>query len=201
MARERSNEGEDVVTTGGTGFGVMAIIVATQRKWITEDTAVTFLLKMVRFLQKANSYHGVFPHWMNGTTGIIIPFSRKDDGGDLVETAYLMEGLLCARQYFNHDNDREGELRSRIDGLWNDVEWSWHTRGGLDLLYWHWSPNNGWAMNFELRGWNETLITYVLAASSNSYPISPDVYHRCWAQSDHFRNGKEFYGITVTVGL
>ena len=84
MARERSNiaydYGNEVVTTGGTGFGVMAIIVAAERGWITRDTAAKHLLKMVKFLAKADSYHGVFPHWLNGATGKTIPFSRKDDG-------------------------------------------------------------------------------------------------------------------------
>ena len=70
LSRERSNEaynyGNEVVTTGGTGFGVMAVIVAAERKWITRDTAAKFLLRMVNFLLKADSYHGVFPHWLNG---------------------------------------------------------------------------------------------------------------------------------------
>lgn len=205
MARERSNTtfgyGNETVTTGGTGFGVMAIVVATERNWITRDTAVGILLKLVRFLGMANSYHGVFPHWMNGETGRTIPFSRKDDGGDLVETSYLFEGLLCARQYFSQAAGRERELRNRINLLWNEVEWNWHTRGGLDLLYWHWSPNNGWAMNFEIRGWNECLITYVLAASSRDYAIDPKVYHHCWAVSDHFLNGREYYGLRLPLGF
>jgi len=205
MARERSNVayeyGDEVVTTGGTGFGVMALVVAAERKWIPRDSVAARLLKMVRFLDKADAYHGVFPHWLNGATGKTIPFSRKDDGADLVETSYLMQGLLCARQYFNHNNNVEGELRGRISGLWNDVEWNWHTRGGLDLLYWHWSPNNDWAMNFELRGWNETLITYILAASSPNYSISASVYHKCWAESNHFYNGKQFYGVTLPLGF
>jgi hypothetical protein len=205
MARERSNVaydyGAEVVTTGGTGFGIMGMVVAAERHWVPRDSVVARLLKMVKFLSKADSYHGVFPHWLNGATGKTIPFSRKDDGGDLVETSYLFEGLLCARQYFSHDNPQEQELRNRITWLWNDVEWDWHTRGGLDLLYWHWSPNNGWAMNFELRGWNETLITYILAASAPRYPINADVYHKCWAQSSHFKNGKQFYGITLPLGF
>ncbi len=205
LARERSNVaydyGNEVVTTGGSGFGIMSIIVATDRKWISRDTAVKHLLKTVKFLAKANSYHGVFPHWMDGATGKTIPFGRKDDGGDLVETSFLFEGLLCARQYFDGGNPAEEELRNRITWLWNDVEWSWHTRDGMDLLYWHWSPNNGWAMNFELRGWNETLITYILAASSPSYPISRKVYTNCWAQSNHFINGKEFYGVKLPLGF
>jgi hypothetical protein len=205
LARERSNKsfdyGDEVVTTGGSGFGVMAIVVATERKWITRDTAVRFLLKETRFLSKASSYHGIFPHWMNGATGKTIPFSRKDDGADIVETSYLFEGLLCARQYFDQENAGEKELRNRINSLWREAEWNWHTRGGLDLLYWHWSPNNGWSMNFEIRGWNECLITYVLAASSPTYSIDAKVYHNCWAQSNHFYNGKEFYGVKLPLGF
>ena len=127
MARERSNPaygyGDEVVTTGGTGFGVMAIIVAVERGWITRDSAARHLLKMVAFLSKADAYHGVFPHWLNGATGKTIPFSRKDDGADLVETSYLFQGLLCVRQYFDQDNNVESQLRNRINGLWNDVEW------------------------------------------------------------------------------
>ena len=205
LARERSNVaydyGDEVVTTGGSGFGILAIIVATDRKWIGRDTAVNHLLKTVKFLSKANAYHGVFPHWLDGATGKTIPFGRKDDGGDLVETSFLFEGLLCARQYFSGTNAKEEELRNRITWLWNEVEWNWHTRGGLDLLYWHWSPNNGWAMNFELRGWNETLITYILAASSPNYAIDKKVYTNCWAQSNHFINGKEFYGVKLPLGF
>lgn len=205
MARERSNEaynyGNEVVTTGGTGFGVMAIIVAADRGWISRDTAVRHLLKMINFLGKANSYHGVFPHWMDGATGKTIPFSRKDDGADLVETSYLFEGLLCARQYFNGNSQNERELRGRIDWLWNDVEWNWFTKRGEDVLYWHWSPNNGWAMDFPVRGFNECLIMYVLAASGDRYPVGESVYHRGWAQSNFFKNGKTFYGYTLPLGF
>jgi hypothetical protein len=205
LSRERSNlaynYGNEVVTTGGTGFGIMGVIVATERKWITRDTAARFLLKMVNFLLKASSYHGVFPHWLNGETGKTIPFSRKDDGADLVETSYLFQGLLCARQYFNQDNKTETELRSRIGWMWNDIEWNWFTKEGQEILYWHWSPNNGWAMNFPVRGFNECLIMYILAASGEHYPVSPAVYHRGWAESNFFKNGKEFYHIKLPLGF
>ncbi len=207
MARERSNKtfgyGDEVVTTGGTGFAVMSVIVAAERKWIARDTAAKFLLRMVQFLAKADAYHGVFPHWMNGATGKTIPFSRKDDGADLVETSYLFQGLLCARQYFNANNQTESELRNRINWLWNDVEWNWFTKGGEEVLYWHWSPNNGWAMNFPVRGFNECLIMYVLAASGSNekYGVGAAVYHQGWAQSNFFKNGKEFYGIKLPLGF
>jgi hypothetical protein len=207
MARERSNEsygyGEETVTTGGTGFGVMSVIVATERKWISRDTAAKFLLKLVNFLLKADSYHGAFPHWLNGATGKTIPFSRKDDGADLVETSYLFQGLLCARQYFTGTNATETELRNRISWMWPDIEWNWFTNGGQEVLYWHWNPNNGWAMNFPVRGFNECLIMYVLAASSpnEKYSVSPAVYHRGWAESNFFKNGKSFYDIKLPLGF
>ncbi|WP_254562405.1 glucoamylase family protein [Dyadobacter diqingensis] len=205
MARERSNVafdyGDEVVTTGGTGFGIMAMVVAAERGWVPRDSVSARLLKMVKFLSKADHYHGIFPHWLNGGTGKIIPFGRKDDGGDLVESSFLFQGLLTAKQYFNGDNDTERDLRNRITWIWDEAEWDWYTRGNPDQLFWHWSPNNGWAMNFELRGYNETLITYILAASSPRYPINAQVYNKCWAQSDHFRNGKEFYGVKLPLGF
>ena len=205
MARERSNMafdyGEEVVTTGGTGFGIMAMLVATERKWIGRDTAGRLLLKTIRFLEKANSYHGVFPHWLNGATGKTIPFSRKDDGADLVETSYLFQGLLCARAYFNHNNRVETEIRNKINGLWNDIEWDWFSRDGQEVLYWHWSPNNGWAMNFPIRGFNECLIVYVLAAAAEKHAVTNAVYHRGWVQSNFFKNGKTFFGYTLPLGF
>jgi hypothetical protein len=204
LARERSNVtphyGHEAVATGGSGFGIMSIIVAVERQWIGRSDAVDRLLQMVRFLYKANSYHGILPHFLNGETGRTIPFSRKDDGGDLVETSYLMAGLLCARQYFDRDDPRESEVRARIDLLWQEAEWDWHTRGGEQILYWHWSPNNGWSLNHDIRGWNECLITYVLAASAPRDAIDAEAYHGGWAQSRTFTNGREFYGIRLPLG-
>ena len=205
LARERSNitpeYGWETTTTGGTGFGIMSMIVAVERGWITRDTAVKRLLKMLRFLRRADKYHGVFPHWLNGETGRVIPFSPKDDGGDLVETAYLFQGFLCARQYFIQDNPDERRMRQQITWLWNEIEWDWYTRGGISVLYWHWSANHGWGMNNEIRGWNECLITYILAASSNNYSIKPEVYHRGWANSSHSKNQREYYGIKLPLGF
>ncbi|HET9069824.1 MAG TPA: glucoamylase family protein [Amaricoccus sp.] len=204
LARERSNVtakyGLEAVTTGGSGFGVMAIIAGVSRGWIARADAVERIATMVRFLLKADSYHGIWPHFLNGDTGRTIPFSRKDDGSDLVETSFLIAGLLCARQYFDATDETEARLRAAIDWLWQEAEWSWHTQGGRNVLYWHWSPNNGWSMNHEIRGWNECLITYVLAASAPRYGISPEVYHRGWADGRDFTNGRSYDGIALPLG-
>lgn len=204
LARDRARDdvdpGDDIAAIGGTGFGVMAIVVAVERGWIARSDALERLLTVTGFLLQAERFHGVFPHFMNGTTGKAIAFSRLDDGGDLVETAYLMQGLLTARQYFDGAEAGEADLRERIDRLWRAVEWSWHTRGGERVLYWHWSPGHGWAMNHPIRGWNECLITYVLAASAPDHAIEPAVYHEGWAAGPDFRNGRRYHGIELPLG-
>lgn len=199
LAPERTRTPE-VVTTGGSGFGVMAILVGIERGFITREQGLERLLKIVNFLSKAESYHGIWPHWMDGATGKTIPFSRKDDGADLVETSFMFQGLLAVRQYFNNDVPKEREIRGKINRLWNEAEWNWFTRDGQDVLYWHWSPNNGWSMNHQLRGWNECLITYVLAASSTNYAISPRVYHQGYAVNSVFKNNREYFGIKLPLG-
>ncbi len=168
MARERINvdgvypqNDKDVVTTGGSGFGVMAILAGIHRGFITREEGEARLEKIVSFLEKADRFHGAWPHWMYGPTGKVKPFSKKDDGGDLVETAFMMEGLLSARQYFKNGNEEEKKLAARIDSLWKEVDWNWY-RNGQNVLYWHWSPDYGWQMNFPIHGYNECLILYVL---------------------------------------
>ena len=198
MARERLGS-DDIVTTGGTGFGIMALIVGVHRGYITREEGVNRLLKIVSFLQFADRFHGVFPHWMNGKTGDVIPFSTFDNGGDLVETAFLMEGLLCARQYFNQNLIAENTLRDVITSLWEDVEWDHYSRNDSGVLYWHWSPNYGWQMNFPLRGYNEALIVYLLALASPTHPVDADYYHSGWAGAGYV-NGNTWYGYKLFVG-
>lgn len=204
MARERSNRsfdyGDEVVTTGGTGFGVMATIVASERKFITRQQAAARTKKIVDFLWKADMFHGAFPHWLNGETGKVIRFSPKDDGADLVETSFLFQGLLTARQYYTADNPVENDIRNKILWMWEGIEWNWFTQQ-QNVLYWHWSPNNGWSMNHQLKGWNECFITYVMAASSPKFPINKRVYDDGWANSNTFFNGKKFQGITLPLGF
>jgi hypothetical protein len=194
-ARERYHVDEDypdndknIVTSGGSGFGVMAILVGIDRKFITREDGVAHLTKLINFLESADRFHGVWPHWMNGETGKVKPFGKNDNGGDLVETAYLIQGLLCARQYFKDGNEEEKALANRADKLWREVEWDWYRNGGKNVLYWHWSPDKEWVMNFPLQGYNECLITYVLAASSPTYSIPAECYHEGWARNGDIKN-------------
>ncbi|SDC58913.1 hypothetical protein SAMN05216323_103829 [Williamwhitmania taraxaci] len=203
MARERSDEcnySNEVVATGGTGFGIMAIIVGSDRKFIDRNQAADQIQKIANFLDTCDRYHGAWSHWYNGSTGKSYPFSRTDNGGDLVETAFLIQGLLTARAYFNLDNNQETTLRNKITKLWHEVDWNWYTNNS-DSLYWHWSPTFSWAMNMPIKGWNECLITYVLAASSPTHPIDTNVYHSGWTASNHFRLEKSYYGHELALGF
>ena len=203
LARERNSSG-DVVTTGGSGFGVMAVLVGIQRNFISRADGLARIAKILSFLtNNAHRYHGAFPHWMNGATGATVPFSTQDDGADLVETAYMMEGLLCARQFFNSSTDSsEINLRSSINNLWNGVEWNWFRQNGQNTLYWHWSPDFFWSINQKINGWNEALITYVLGASSSvdSNRIPKIVYDNGWALNGNMKNGNSYYGFQLPLG-
>jgi hypothetical protein len=204
MAREQfrsrsPSRSRDTVTTGGSGFGILAILVATEREWITRGEALARMEKMVGFLEKADRFHGAWPHWLDGRTGKVRPFSRDDDGADIVETAFLIQGLLAAREYFDEDNDAESQLRRRITTLWETVEWDWFTQG-QDVLYWHWSPEHEFQKNLMVRGWNECLITYILAASSPTHAIAPSVYHNGWARDGDMVNKIPYQGLTIPLG-
>lgn len=200
MARERNSSG-DIVTSGGSGFGIMAIIVGIERNFINRQEGLNRLDKILSFLESADRFHGAWSHWIDGSSGTVVPFSANDNGGDLVETSFLIQGLLTMRQYLDGSVPAESDLISRINALWESVEWSWYTKGGEDVLYWHWSPDKDWIMNHQIKGYNECLITYVLAASSTTFPIESDVYHEGWASNGDIANGKEFYGINLPLGF
>jgi hypothetical protein len=113
----------------------------------------------------------------------------------------LFQGLLAAKEYFNQPSSEETSIRNIIDKLWNAAEWTWFTKGGEHVLYWHWSPDKQWKMDHRITGYNECLITYVLAASSPTFAIDTAVYHEGWTNSKDFYNGKSYYGIRLPLGM
>lgn len=198
LARDRSTR--DKVTIGGSGMGLMAIVIACERRWITRERAVERLASMLGCLARAERHHGIYGHFLDGKTGAIIPFSARDDGADLVETTFLAAGLLCARQYFAHNNHDERMLRGTAHRLWCEMNWAAHLQPGEEALLWHWSPNHGFAMNHRITGWNECLLVYVLAHGSPTYPVSGSSYHKGWTASPHFRNGHTYYKHDLPLG-
>ncbi|HLN54180.1 MAG TPA: glucoamylase family protein [Lentimicrobium sp.] len=197
LARERNTSG-DVVTIGGSGFGIMALLVGIERGFITRQQGIDRLLKITGFLETADRFHGAWPHWMDGNTGNVIPFSPDDNGGDLVETAFLAQGILTARQYFNSEDSLETILRDRLTQLWETIEWDWYDKNNSNVLYWHWSPNYGWAINMQVRGWNEAAIVYILGVASPTYSVNGSLWQSGWAAG--YENGGTFYGYKLDIG-
>jgi hypothetical protein len=189
---------KNVVTSGGGGFGVMAILVGIERGFITREQGLERLDRIVKFLETADRFHGAWPHWWNGETGKVKPFSKKDNGGDLVESSFMIQGLLCVRQYFSNGSEREKAVAARIDKLWKDVEFDFY-RNGQNVLYWHWSPEYNWEMNFAVTGYNECMIMYILAASSPTHGIPAEVYHEGWARNGKINATTSAYGHTLKL--
>lgn len=205
LARERIHmdniypqNDQDVVTSGGGGFGVMAILVGIERKFITKQEGIKRLETILHFLETADRFHGAWPHWWNGKTGKVKPFSKYDDGGDLVESSFMLQGLLCVRQYFKNGNKRERSIAERADKLWKEVDFDFY-RNKQNVLYWHWSPNHAWKMNFPVKGYNECLIMYILAASSPTFSVPVEVYHEGWAMNGKIKETKTSYNLPLEL--
>ena len=220
MARENIPGRQNMIATGASGFGIMALIVGTERGFITRDESASRILKILNFLGKAESFHGVYPHFMDGPMGKVVPFfGHRDNGADLVETSFLLQGLLAARQYFSVKNSAEEQVRDKITSIWEKAEWDWFRQSAdSKFLYWHWSPDQGWVINHNLIGWNETMVTYLLAIASPTHPVSPSMYYSGWANREitgqkyrlawgqttdgsMYTNGNTYFGIKLDVGV
>lgn len=188
---------KDIITIGGSGFGLMTIVVGAERGYITKEEALSRFEKSVDFLEKADRFHGAWPHWLM-PSGKVAPFSQYDDGGDLVETAFLIQGLLTVKEYYANGGEREQKLVAKIQKLWEEVEWDWYTKGE-NTLYWHWSPNVAWKMNFPVGGYNEALIMYILAAASPTHPVSKEVYDKGWALDGQIAKDTVYYGLETEL--
>ncbi|NVO19413.1 MAG: hypothetical protein HXX13_06920 [Bacteroidetes bacterium] len=211
---------QNMIATGASGFGIMALLVGADREFVSRDEAATRLVKILNFLEKAETFHGAYPHFINGLNAKVEPFfGSLDNGADLVETSFLMEGLLAAKEYFSGITPKEQIIRKKITGLWEKVEWDWFRQNpDSKFLYWHWSPDQGWVINHNLIGWNETMVTYLLGIASPTHPIPPGMYYSGWANQDSvgqkyriawggttdgsmYTNGNTYYGYSLDVGV
>ena len=200
LIRERNTSGH-TVASGASGFGLMTIPVGIERGFVTRQQGIERLSAMIYFLgDKADRFHGAWSHWLHGETGAVKPFSTKDDGGDMVETSFVAMGLMTVRQYLDENVTTEKTLIDKINTILDEIEWDWYRQGEQNVLFWHWSPNYGWEKNMKIKGWNEALITYFMAATSSTHGIPKEVYDEGWTRSGDFLNGNDYYGITLPMG-
>ncbi|MCH4821780.1 hypothetical protein ML462_01230 [Gramella lutea] len=220
LALENIPGRKNMIASGASGFGVMALIVGAERNFITRDQFIDRMEKILNFLEKAERFHGAYSHFIDGPTGKVEPFfGKKDNGADLVETSFLMQGLLTVRQYLSEDNAAEKKLRERITKIWEGVEWDWFVQeNSSDYLTWHWSPDQQWVIDHQLIGWNETMITYFLAIASPTNGVDAEMYYSGWASQEKkaqnyrsnwgegpegamYTNRTNYFGIPLEVGV
>ncbi|WP_443938073.1 glucoamylase family protein [Pedobacter sp. MW01-1-1] len=190
---------KNTVATGATGFGLMAILSAIDRGYITKEAGFDRLTKILNFLEKADRFHGAWPHWFYGETGKVRPFGKKDNGGDLVETSFVAQALICINSYYKNGTPAEKALSQKANELWKGIDFNWYRNGGQNVLYWHWSPEYQWEMNFPVKGYNECLIMYVLAASSPTHGVPAEVYHQGWARNGEIKTTFALYNHPFTL--
>lgn len=220
LAKENIPGRRNMVASGASGFGIMALLVGAERKFITREQLTDRFLQITSFLEKADKFHGAFSHFIDGPSGKVEPFfGQRDNGGDLVETSFLIQGLLAARSYFDGNNEKEKQIRTSITRIWEGVEWDWYRRyPDNKFLLWHWSPDKEWIINHSLIGWNETMVTYLLAIASPTHAVPASMYYSGWASEDiiaqqyraawggtqdgsMYTNGKTYQGIKLDVGV
>ncbi len=199
MALERSNGSGSTAASGATGMGLMAMIVAHEREYRPREAVKDRVLKILEFLENCERHHGAWSHWYNADTYQTQPFSPDDDGGDIVETSFVAQGLIALRNYFNGSDAKSVEIRETAGRLWEEIDWEWYRNGGQNVLYWHWSPNYNFQKNMKVSGWNEGLITYIMAASSPTHGIPKVVYDNGWARNGNMVNERTYYSYEISL--
>ncbi|HPJ78598.1 MAG TPA: glucoamylase family protein [Prolixibacteraceae bacterium] len=199
MALERSNGSGTTVASGATGMGLMAMAAAHEREYRPRAEIKARILQILSFLESCDRHHGAWSHWYNGNTKKTQPFSTYDDGGDLVETSFVAQALLTLRNYFSGSDEASRQIREKATQLWREIDWEWYRQGGQNQLFWHWSPNHGFRINMKITGWNECLITYVMAAASPTHPIPAEVYMEGWARSGAMVRKRTYYDREITL--
>lgn len=199
MTLERSNSSGKTAASGATGMGLMAMIVAHEREYRPRDEIKGKIIQILEFLEKCEKHHGAWSHWYNADTYKTQPFSSNDDGGDIVETSYVAQGLIAIKNYFTGTDTKSVLIRQKADKLWKEIDWDWYRKFGENVLYWHWSPNYDFQKNMKVSGWNECLVTYIMAASSPTYGVPEEVYSQGWARSGNMANKRSFYNLEISL--
>jgi hypothetical protein len=199
MALERTDGESSTAASGATGMGLMAMIVAHEREYRPREEIKDRILKILSFLETCDRYQGAWSHWYNADTKHTQPFTTDDDGGDLVETSFVAQGLVALKNYFSGTDAKSVQIREKADLLWKGVNWNWYRQYGQNVLYWHWSPNYLFAKNMKITGWNEALITYIMAASSPGYGIPKEVYTEGWARNGAMVSKRTYYGYEISL--
>jgi len=176
----------DVASIASTGFGLTALCIASERRWVDPNEARERVRTTLRFFaERAYQQHGWFYHWMNVATGAREWQSEVSS----IDTALLLGGVLTARQYFNTDP----EIVQLATTIYERVDFPWMLNGHPTLLSHGWKPETGF-LTARWDTYSELMILYLLAIGSPTHPITPDSWY-AWR-----RNPITYRGYTYIYG-
>ena len=177
------------------GFALSVYPIAVERGWMSRDEAVTLTLAALRFFRDcdqsgsptATGYKGFYYHFLDMQSGLRVWQSELS----MIDTAFLMAGVLTAREYFNALSAPETELRRIAEELYLNVDWLWSQNGGATITQ-GWKPESGF-LHYGWEGYTEGVVLYVLALGSPTHPLTGDPYHS-WTVTYQWEN---LYGIDI----
>jgi hypothetical protein len=163
------------------GIALCTYIVGSERGFLLRSEAMEKTLHILRFFhsshqgpeENATGYRGLYYHFLDMKTG-----ERKWKSElSTIDTALLCAGMLCSAEYFNQHHAGEEEIRKLALHLYQRVDWQWACNGENTLTH-GWKPESGFIPHRWQNGYNESLILYVLALGSPTFPISEKGYEQ-----------------------
>ncbi len=178
------------------GFALSVYPVGVERGWIKRDDAVERALLVLRFFMDsdqsgrpdATGYRGYYFHFLDMESGKRVWLSELS----LIDTGFLIAGMLTAAAYFTADTPAEMELRRLADALYCRVDWRWAQPHGGAAVTHGWKPECGF-LNYGWEGYSEAILLYVLGLGSPTHPLTEQSFP-AWTMTYQWENlyGQDF---------
>jgi hypothetical protein len=171
------------------GFALSAYAVGVERGWMERADAVERTLAALRFFMEsdqsgeagATGYRGFYFHFLDMSSGRRVWQSEVS----LIDTAFLMAGVLTAAAYFTAATPPESDLRRLADALYSRIDWRWAQPDGCAVSH-GWKPECGF-LNYGWEGYSEAILLYVLGLGSTVHPLT-DQSFRAWTLTYQWEN-------------
>jgi len=169
LIRDRYPGNPSIASIASVGFGLTAIPIGIENKWITYDEGKSRVLGTLNTLKNMDHHNGFYYHFVNINTG------KREWNSEVssIDTALLMAGVLFVGEYFG------GEVRSLAAELYERVNWNWFVDKNRNMFYMAYYPDKTPSFQGHWDFYAEQLILYFLASGTpnEDYRIDPIVYY------------------------
>jgi hypothetical protein len=177
------NDGSTVSSIAATGFGLTALCIGSQRRYVPSVEARDRVIASLRFLvSRMPTHRGFFFHWADLHTGERI----WDAEISSIDTAILLCGVLTCRQHF-----RYREITRLAYQIFNRVDWTWLS-ADTSLLPHGWTPEFGF-LQYRWDYYSELMMMYLLGIGSSTHPLPVQTWH-AWKRTTFEYDGLRYIG-------